>query len=79
MTMTMTMNSILAQKMDQLEDWQVLAKPEQVGILPTFVCPSLLVPKGDTGDWRLITNFTPLNKFIRKPPSSAPTIEETKR
>ena len=72
------MNQILATKMDQLETWKVLAKPEDVGVAPSFVCPSLLVPKGDTGDWRLVTNFTPLNKFIRKPPNAAPTIEETK-
>ena len=73
------MNQILAQKMDQLEKWQVLVKPEQVGVIPAFVCPSLLVPKDESDDWRLITNFTPLNKFIRKPPTAAPTIEETKR
>ena len=73
------MNQILAQKMDQLEEWQVLVTPEKVGVVPSFVCPSLLVPKDGTEDWRLITNFTPLNKFIRKPPTSAPTIEETKR
>ena len=72
------MNQILASKMDQLEQWKVLAKPEDVGVAASFVCPSLLVPKDDTGDWRLITNFTPLNKFVKKPPNSAPTIEETK-
>ena len=73
-----TMNDILASKMDQLEKWKVLVKPEDIDVVPKFVCPSLLVPKHDSDDWRLITNFTPLNKFIRKPPSSTPTIEETK-
>ena len=37
------------------------------------------MPKDESDDWRLINNFTPLNKFIRKPPTAAPTIEETKR
>ena len=64
--------------MDELEDWNVLVKPDEIGVVPAFVCPSLLVPKDDSNDWRLITNFTPLNKFIRKPPNLAPTIEETK-
>ena len=72
------MNQILAKKMDQLEEWNVLAKPEDIGVTPKFVCPSLLVPKPDSPEWRLITNFTPLNKFIRKPPTSSPTIEDTK-
>ena len=72
------MNLILAEKMDQLEKWQVLAKPDDLGVNPKFVCPSLLVPKPDSPDWRLITNFTPLNKYIKKPATSAPTIEETK-
>ena len=76
-------NLILAEKMDQLERWHVLAKPETLGVKPKFVCPSLLVPKDDTNDtvtneWRLITNFTPLNKYIKKPPTAAPTIQETK-
>ena len=72
------MNKILAAKMDQLENWGVLAKPEDLGVVPVFVCPSLLVPKTDSKEWRLITNFTPLNKYIRKPPTASPTIEETK-
>ena len=72
------MNLILAEKMDQLERWHVLTKPERVNVKPKFVCPSLLVPKDDTQDWRLITNFTPLNKYIKKPPTVSPTIQETK-
>ena len=72
------MNLILAEKMDQLERWHVLTKPEKVNVKPKFVCPSLLVPKDDTQEWRLITNFTPLNKYIKKPPTVSPTIQETK-
>ena len=71
------MNKILAEKMDQLEKWGVLVPPEEVGIVPVFVCPSMLMPK-ENNQWRLVTDFTSLNKHIRKPPSLAPTIEETK-
>ena len=71
------MMKILAEKMDQLEAWGVLVPPEEVGVTPVFVCPSMLMPK-ENGQWRLVTDFTSLNKHIRKPPSRAPTIEETK-
>ena len=71
------MNQILAEKMDQLEKWEVLVPPEKVGVVPVFVCPSMLMPK-ENNQWRLVTDFTSLNKHIRKPPSLAPTIEETK-
>ena len=71
------MLQILAEKMDKLEKWEVLVPPEQVGVVPVFVCPSMLMPK-ENNEWRLVTDFTSLNKHIRKPPSLAPTIEETK-
>ena len=71
------MNHVLADKMDQLEKWGVLAKPEDVGVVPIFVCPSMVVPK-ENGDFRLVTDFTSLNTHIRKPPALSPSIEETK-
>ena len=71
------MNQILANKMDLLESWNVLAKPEDVGVVPVFVCPSMVVPK-ENGDWRMVTDFTSLNKHILKPAALSPTIEETK-
>ena len=72
------MKEILAQKMDQLEEWHVLAKPEDLGIIPVFVSPSMLTPKEEKDQWRLITDFSSLNTHIKKMPSFAPTIEETK-
>ena len=71
------MNHVLAEKMDQLEKWGVLAKPEDSGVVPLFVCPSMVVPK-ENGDFRLVTDFTSLNTHIRKPPALSPSIEETK-
>ena len=35
----------LGQKMDVLESWGVLRKPEDLGIVPEFVVPSMLTPK----------------------------------
>ena len=40
-----TMNDLLAQKMDTLEQWGVLAKLESLGVSVEFVSPSLIVPK----------------------------------
>ena len=39
------MLKVLGSKMDDLEQWGVLRKPEDLGIVPEFVVPSLLVPK----------------------------------
>ena len=67
----------LADKMDEMEKWNILITPESVGVTPVFVSPSLLVPKDD-GKWRVVTNFTGLNCHIRKAPALSPTIEEAK-
>ena len=39
------MMKTLAQKMDELESWNVLAKPEDLGITPVFCSPSMLVKR----------------------------------
>ena len=54
----------------------VLVKPESIGVVPEFVVPSMLVPKPEEGEWRLVTDFTPLNIHIRKLQTVAPTIKE---
>ena len=70
---------MLANKMDELLDLGILATPESVGVTPIFTSPSMLVPKPDPdGGWRLVTDFTQLNNYIRKMPTSTPTIEETR-
>ena len=68
---------LLAEKMDELEKWNILVTPDSVGVTPVYVSPSLLVPKDD-GKWRVVTNFTGLNNYIRKAPALSPTIEEVK-
>ena len=69
---------IMGEKMDQLERWGVLRKPEDLGIVPEFVLASMLQPKPDSGDWRLVTDFTPLNIHIKKLETISPTISEAK-
>ena len=69
----------LAEKMDELLTLGVLQLPENLGITPLFTSPSMLVPKPKPeGGWRLVTDFTQLNNYIRKMPALSPGIEETK-
>ena len=72
------MLKILGDKMDKLEEWGVLVKPEDIGVVPEFVVPSMLMPKPEKGEWRLVTDFTPLNIHIKKLETIAPTIQEAK-
>ena len=68
----------LSDKMNILMDWGVLAFPEHAGVKVEFISPSMLVPKMEKGEFRLVTNFCSLNKFIIKPKSTSPTIQEAK-
>ena len=68
----------LAEKMDTLIEWGVLQRPELLGIVPEFVSPSMLVPKLEKDEYRFVTDFTSLNKFVRRYPTSSPTIKEAK-
>ena len=72
------MLTILADKMDKLETWGVLRKPEELGIVPEFVVPSMLTPKPEKDEWRLVTDFTALNIHIKKLEVVTPTIQEAK-
>ena len=72
------MMKILGEKMDKLEEWGVLVKPEDIGVVPEFVLPSMLTPKADSKDWRVVTDFTALNVHIKKLETSSPTIKEAK-
>ena len=76
--LTEEMKKQLGAKMDKLMSWGVLQFPEHSGVRPEFISPSMLVPKQEKGEFRLITNFSSLNKFIKKPRGTAPTIQEAK-
>ena len=68
----------LGEKMDALEAWGVLRKPEDIGVIPEFVVPSMLTPKPEKNQFRLVTDFTALNKYIKKLPTVSPNIQEAK-
>ena len=38
----------------------------------------MFMPKSEEGEWRLVTDFTPLNIHIKKLETVAPTINEAK-
>ena len=72
------MKAHLATKMDKLFDWGVLVYPESVGVTCEFLSPSMIIPKAEKGEYRLVTDFGALNRYIRKPPTASPTIQEAK-
>ena len=73
-----SMNKLLAEKMDKLEEWGVLVSPEKVGVAVQFVSPSMLVPKPDSPDYRLVTDFAALNRYLKRVPNTSATITQAK-
>ena len=72
------MNQLLAEKMDQLEAWGVLVQLEKVGVAVAFVSPSMLVPKSDSQEYRLVTDFAALNLYLKRVPNTSATISQAK-
>ena len=68
----------LASKMDQLLNWGVLTFPEKLGISVEYLSPCMLVPKQEPGQTRLVTDFSGVNVFIKKPPTASPSIQDAK-
>ena len=66
---------ILASLMDSMEEWGVLAKPEDLGIIPTHVHPCILVPKSE-GKFRLVTDFRSIQNHIQLLPTIMPTVQD---
>ena len=73
-----TMNRILAAKMDQLEEWGILAEPEALGISVEYVSPSLLVPKPEPGEFRVVTDFSSLNVYFKRVPNTSATMAQAR-
>ena len=69
---------ILGEKMDKMMSWGVLAYPEQVGVRVEFISPSMLRPKQEKNEFRMVTDLVGLNQFIKPPPASHPTIKEAR-
>ena len=72
------MKQILSDKMTQLWDYGILARPEDLGISIEHYSPCLIVPKPGSNDWRLVTDLTELNLSITRDSSVSPTMEEAK-
>ena len=68
----------MGKMMDQMEKMGVLAKPEDIGVIPKNVHTSYLVPKTD-GRYRFVTDFTNLLPFIGKLEVITPSISQAKR
>ena len=68
----------MGRQMDTLIQYGVLQRPEDVGVTPVVVSPSMLVPKNDKGEFRVVTDLSRVNKHIKKLPSTSPTIQEAR-
>ena len=65
-------------KMDELEDIGVLAKPDKVGISVEYVSPSFLVKKEDNSK-RLVTSFIGIAAYAKAPPSRVTSVDSVLR
>ena len=65
--------------MDRLIDYGVLQFPEDVGVTPEVVCSSLILPKAEEGEFRIVTDFSKVNKHICPYPSTSPTFSDAKK
>ena len=72
------MKDKLADIMNELIQAGVLMTPSQVGVSAEFLSPSMLVPKAEKDSFRLVTDFTHLNKFLKRDASVSPTIKDAK-
>ena len=73
-----SMNAILTEKMDLLESWGVLIEPERAGVQVEFISPSMLVPKPEKGEFRLVTDFSALNVYLKRVPNTSATIAQAR-
>ena len=67
--------NVIAKKMDEMEKWGVIVKPETIGVVPTHVHPCILVPKDD-GKFRLVTDFRSIQSHIAQLPTVMPTVSD---
>ena len=73
------MKKILAEKLDKLVEWGVLVRPEDYNIQVEVISSSLIVPKHEPGEYRVVTDFTGINTHLKKIPSLSPTIAEARQ
>ena len=70
---------LLQNKMDELEDLGVLARPEDIGINVEHVSPSFLVKKPNSGDYRLVTAFNSVAAYAKSVPTKASSCDDVLR
>ena len=66
---------LLQDKMDELEDMGVLAKPENLNVHVEYSSPSFLVKKPD-GSHRLVTAFNTIGTYALPPPSQSTSTND---
>ena len=69
---------LLQQKMDELEDLGVLARPEELDIAIEHASPSFLVKKQDGGH-RLVTAFTNIGTYAKPIPTKPSSTDDVLR
>jgi len=69
---------LLQQKMDELEELGVLARPEEVGVVVEHVSPSFLVKKAN-GDFRLVTAFNSVAAYAKPVPTKSTSCDDILR
>jgi len=53
-------------------------EPEKVGVQVEYVSPSLLVPKPDKGEFRVVTDFSSLNGYLKRIPNTSASIAQAR-
>ena len=64
--------------MDELIQSGILMRPEEIGVTAEFISPCLIIPKLEKDSFRLVSDLTGLNRFVKRSPMSSPTIQEAK-
>ena len=70
--------NLLQSKFDELEEQNVIAKPEDVGVIVEYLNPSMLIKK-PRGGHRLVTEFGEVAKYAKPQPSLLPDMDSTLR
>ena len=66
------------EKFDELEEADVLKKPEDIGVSVEYLNPSFLVKK-PSGSYRLVTAFEDVGLYSKPQPSLMPDVDSTLR
>ena len=69
---------LLQQKMDEMEDLNVLKKPEEVGVIVEYLNTTFLVRKSRGGN-RCITDFGEVGRYAKPQPSLLPDMSSILR